>query len=64
MLSNFGFPVAIACYLLFRFEKKLDTLEDTNHTLVDKISAMAITNQLLVDKINKLEGDIVNLTKR
>lgn len=26
ILSNFGFPVAVSTYLLFRFEKKLDDL--------------------------------------
>lgn len=37
ILSNFGFPVAVACYLLFRFEKKMDKLEETNAKLVDKV---------------------------
>ena len=27
IISNFGFPVAVASYLLFRFEKKLEDLE-------------------------------------
>lgn len=26
ILSNFGFPVAVSIYLLFRFEKRLDDL--------------------------------------
>lgn len=29
IVSNLGFPIAVSCYLLFRFEKKLDKLEDT-----------------------------------
>lgn len=37
MLSQFGFPVVVAMYLLFRFEKKLDALEDTNSHLSDKL---------------------------
>ncbi len=28
ILSNFGFPIAITIYLLTRFEKKLENLED------------------------------------
>lgn len=64
ILSNFGFPVSVASYLLFRFEKKLDTLESTNRQLVDRVTAMALTNQQLLEKIERLEDDIVNLTKR
>lgn len=33
ILSNFGFPVAVASYLLFRFEKKLEILEQSNRDL-------------------------------
>ena len=32
-LSNFGFPVAVAIYLLVRFEKKLDQLTKAIHEL-------------------------------
>lgn len=45
ILSNFGFPVAVACYLLFRFEKKLDDLETTTRDLVNKIT-------LLIEKLS------------
>lgn len=37
ILSNFGFPVAVACYLLFRFEKKLESLETVIRELKDII---------------------------
>lgn len=37
ILSNFGFPVAVACYLLFRFEKKLEALETVIRELKDAI---------------------------
>lgn len=40
ILSNFGFPVTVACYLLFRFEKKLETLEQTNRDLCTKLQAL------------------------
>ena len=37
ILSNFGFPVTVASYLLFRFEKKLDDVTKTNNDLVQQI---------------------------
>lgn len=27
-IANFGFPIVVAAYLLFRFEKKVDTLTE------------------------------------
>lgn len=47
ILSNFGFPVAVASYLLFRFEKKLETLEQTNRELKNSI-------ERLIDAVNDL----------
>jgi hypothetical protein len=44
ILSNFGFPVAVASYLLFRFEKKLETLEQSNRDL--KQSIMSLTDAI------------------
>ncbi len=41
-ISNFGFPVAVASYLLFRFEKKLDGLNETNNSLVTQIADLKI----------------------
>lgn len=29
LISNLGFPIAVTAYLLVRFEKKLDTLNDS-----------------------------------
>lgn len=40
IISNFGFPVAVASYLLFRFEKKLEELEKTNEVLVDEVKEL------------------------
>ncbi len=37
VLSNFGFPIAITVYLLTRFEKKLDNLEEVIIRLSDAI---------------------------
>jgi len=53
ILSNFGFPVAVACYLLFRFEKKLESLEETNRKLVDRVTALAV---LVEDMDEAVEG--------
>ncbi|ASI76637.1 MULTISPECIES: YvrJ family protein [Bacillus] len=36
-IGNFGFPVALAVYLLIRFEKKLERLTDVIETLKDVI---------------------------
>ena len=58
VVSNFGFPVAVAGYLLFRFEKKLETLEQANQQLIQ-------TNTRLIDQgkqnTDKLIGEIKRL---
>lgn len=71
ILSQFGFPIAVASYLLFRFEKKLETLWQTNEKLVDIISALREQVTALItlvttlrEKIDVLEAKIVNLRKR
>ena len=38
ILSNFGFPIALAVYLLFRFEKKLDALEEANEKVLAQLN--------------------------
>ncbi len=37
IVSNLGFPIGISCYLLFRFEKKLDALEDAVQEMNNKV---------------------------
>ena len=37
IIGSFGFPVAVASYLLFRFEKKLEELEKANDMLCEEI---------------------------
>ena len=71
IISNFGFPVAVASYLLFRFEKKLEQLESTNEKLVTEIVSLKELNTGLVkeikyvqNKINQLEKIIVSLKKK
>jgi hypothetical protein len=38
ILSNFGFPVAVASYLLFRFEKKLETNSENIIKLTEAVN--------------------------
>jgi peptidoglycan hydrolase CwlO-like protein len=71
ILSNFGFPVAVASYLLFRFEKKLEELTQTNVKLVNEVDKLKDINaDLLKDiravqnKINQLQKIIVGLKKK
>lgn len=71
ILSQFGFPIAVASYLLFRFEKKLETLWQTNEKLVDIISALREQVTALIalvttlrEKIDILEAKIASLRKR
>ena len=48
MIENLGFPIVLSIYLLFRFEKKIDKLDDT------------ITLDVLED-INKDTNSIKNI---
>lgn len=57
IISNFGFPVAVASYLLFRFEKKLEELEKTNEELVIEVKA-------LKEKVLSLDEIIRGLRRR
>ena len=68
ILSNFGFPVAVASYLLFRFEKKLEELSRTNMKLVEEIDSLKTLNRgllkdikLVQKKVNQLQKIIINL---
>jgi len=36
-ITNFGFPIVVASYLLIRFEKKIDALEKAIRELIYKI---------------------------
>lgn len=70
ILSQFGFPIAVASYLLFRFEKKLETLWQTNEKLVDIITSLKeqIANLITIinslrEKVEKLEY-IIKVLKR
>jgi hypothetical protein len=41
-ISNFGFPVVVTGYLLLRFEKKIDKLEEAIEQLTQKIDNLII----------------------
>ena len=56
IISNFGFPVAVASYLLFRFEKKLEILEQSNRNLTDTIDK-------LTEAINDLSKQAMRVKK-
>lgn len=51
ILSNFGFPVAVASYLLFRLERKLEIYEQTNRDLVK-------SNQDMTEEMRSLRLEI------
>ena len=57
IISNFGFPVAVASYLLFRFEKKLEGLNKTNDLLVIEVKELkekVIALEKIITKLRKL----------
>ena len=60
IISNFGFPVAVASYLLFRFEKKLEVLEKTNDDLV--LQVKSLKNK--VEDLNKTIKGLKNFKKK
>lgn len=56
-ISNFGFPVVVAAYLLFRFENKIEKLEQSitgRGGLVDQISALREAVEFLTKEIDKI----------
>lgn len=66
IISNFGFPVAVASYLLFRFEKKLEDLERVNGDLVDKVlglQSLSLDNKKLLKEVDSLKTEVKGLSK-
>jgi hypothetical protein len=57
IIGSFGFPVAVASYLLFRFEKKLEDLANINAQLCAEIKELR--EVIIVD----LKQEIVGLKK-
>ena len=56
-ISNFGFPVVVAAYLLFRFENKIEKLDKS-------VAENTVSNLKLVDTINNLVREVARLDKR
>jgi cell division protein FtsB len=64
IVGTFGFPVAVASYLLFRFEKKLEVLAQCNEKLRDEIVLLKdVVIKDLKEQIIKLTKQIVDLKK-
>ncbi len=40
ILGNFGFPIAVAIYLLMRFEGKIDSLKNSNELLSNNLTKL------------------------
>jgi cell division protein FtsB len=58
IVGSFGFPVAVASYLLFRFERKLEELEKTNEEMVNEIKSLkdkVIELNLIIKKAKKIK---------
>lgn len=49
ILGNFGFPIAVAIYLLMRFEGKIDSLKNSNELLSNNLTK-------LINDMNKKQG--------
>jgi len=53
ILTNFGFPIALSCYLLLRFEKILDSLRTEISTLIVKNTNLEIEVRELKDILSR-----------
>ena len=40
-ISNFGFPIVVASYLLFRFENKLEKIEEVINSLREDVKTLS-----------------------
>ena len=63
IISNFGFPVAVASYLLFRFERKLEDLSAINNKLVVEVESLRDINRDLLKDIKFVQNKITQLEK-
>ena len=53
ILTNFGFPIALSCYLLLRFEKILDSLRTEISTLIVKNTNLEIEVRELKELLSR-----------
>jgi hypothetical protein len=63
IVGSFGFPVAVASYLLFRFEKKLEDLAQINASLVTEVKSLKELNSSLLSDIKCVQKKIDQLEK-
>lgn len=54
-ISNFGFPVVVAAYLLFRFENKIEKLDKTVSDNTQSTLKLVDTIKDLSKKVEKLK---------
>lgn len=57
LVTNFGFPIVVAGYLLFRFEHILSNLVTVNTELNNKIAA-------LKEEVIELKSELKNLIRK
>lgn len=57
LVTNFGFPIVVAGYLLFRFEHILSNLVTLNTELNNKITA-------LKEEVLELKAELRNILRR
>lgn len=60
VLSNFGFPVALSCYLLWRFEKKIEAMEKSNTSLTTILQTVVQSVNGLPNELRESIKDAVN----
>ena len=49
-ISNFGFPVVVAGYLLFRFENKIEKLDNSINSLEQSVKDLIKEVQLIAPR--------------
>lgn len=62
ILKDFGFPIAVACWALWRLEKSSSNGENIKNTL-EQIDESIDRVQLTLDKITDIQHELVTTTK-
>jgi hypothetical protein len=53
-IANFGFPIVVSAFLLFRFESKLEKLEDA----INGKEGLCVNIQRLTDEVKALHEEV------
>lgn len=64
VLSNFGFPIALSIYLLFRFEKVLEGLQQIIRDLVQKNTDLLTEIKVLKEGIGELRNKLLSRRRK